>query len=169
MESKHWYAMYVKMHHEKKTAEKLNKMGIINYLPLQEVIKEWSDRKKKIKQVVIPMMIFIKTDEKTRIEVLNLISSINGTLINKATHKPAIIRDEEMDRFMFMLDYSESAVQFITEPMIPGEKVEVIKGPLRGLSGEFVESNGKAHVSVRVNMLGCAIVDIPQAYLKKLG
>lgn len=66
-----------------------------------------------------------------------------------------------------MLDYSDSTVKFISEPMVPGEKVEVIKGPLSGLSGEYIEENGKTHVSVRINILGCAIVDIPQCFLKK--
>lgn len=168
MENNHWYAMYVKMHHEKKTAEKLYNMGIRNFLPLQERVKQWSDRKKKVKEVIIPMMIFINTDEKTRIEILKTIPSINGTMIDRATHKPAVIRDDEMERFMFMLDYSESAVSFTTETLKPGEKVEVIKGPLNGLKGELVEIDGKCQVSVRLNMLGCAIVEMPVGYLKKI-
>ena len=60
----HWYAFYVRMHHEKKTAEKLEMLGVTHFLPIQEVVRQWSDRKKKIKQVIIPMLIFIRTDEK---------------------------------------------------------------------------------------------------------
>lgn len=168
MENEHWYAMYVKMRHEKKTAEKLSNMGICNYLPLQETIRQWSDRKKKIQVVIIPMIIFVKSNEKTRIEILKNIPSINGTMIDKATHKPAIIRDEEMERFMFMLDYSEEAVKFTNEPLKPGEKVEVIKGPLCGLEGELIEIDGKSQVSVRLNMLGCAMVEMPYRHLKKI-
>lgn len=168
MENEHWYAMYVKMHHEKKTAEKLSNMGITNYLPLQETIRQWSDRKKKIQVVIIPMIIFVKSNEKTRIEILKNVHSINGTMIDKATHKPAIIRDEEMERFMFMLDYSDEAVQFTNEQLKQGEKVEVIKGPLCGLKGELIEIDGKSQVSVRLNMLGCAMVEMPVGYLKKI-
>lgn len=167
MENENWYAMYVKMHHEKKTAEKLNNMGIRNFLPLQETVKQWSDRKKKVKEVLIPMIIFIKCDEKNRIEVLKSLPSVSGTMIDKATHKPAIIRDEEMERFMFMLDYSENTVHFTTEQLEPGEKVEVIKGPLCGLNGELIDIDGKSQVSVRLNMLGCALVEMPAGYLKK--
>ena len=114
------------------------------------------------------MMIFINTDEKTRIEILKLIPSINGTLIDRATNKPAVIRDDEMERFMFMLDYSENTVSFTTEQLKPGEKVEVIKGPLNGLKGELMESEGKCQVSVRLNMLGCAVVEMPVGFLKKI-
>lgn len=159
--------MYVKMHHEKKTAEKLSKMGITNFLPVQEVVKQWSDRKKKVKQILIPMIIFVYIDDKTRIEILNLIPSVIGTLIDKATNRPAVIRNEEMERFIFMLDYSENSIKFITEPLEPGEIVEVIKGPLAGLQGEFIEEEGKSNVYVRIDMLGCAIVEIPISYLRK--
>ena len=168
MENEHWYAMYVKMHHEKKTAEKLYKMGVKHYLPLQETVKQWSDRKKKVKEIVIPMIIFIKSDDKTRIEVLKSIPSVNGTMIDKATHKPAIIRNEEMERFMFMLDYSENTVRFCCEPLKPGEKVEVIKGPLKGLKGELIDIDGKSQVSIRLEMLGCAMVEMPVGFLKKI-
>lgn len=47
MEEIHWYALYVRMHHEKKTAEKFRALGIEHFLPVQEVIRQWSDRKKK--------------------------------------------------------------------------------------------------------------------------
>ena len=40
--------MYVRMHHEKKVAEKLGQMGVEHYLPVQEVVRQWSDRRKKL-------------------------------------------------------------------------------------------------------------------------
>lgn len=64
----HWYAFYVRMHHEKKTAEKLEMLKVVHFLPIQEVIRQWSDRKKKIKQVVIPMLIL---SVRTKKDVLN--------------------------------------------------------------------------------------------------
>ena len=73
-----------------------------------------------------------------------------------------------MERFMFMLDYSEDTVRFISEPLKPGEKVEVVKGPLAGLKGELIDTDGKCQMSVRLNMLGCAMVDMPAGYLKKI-
>lgn len=50
---------YVRLHHEKKTAERLTAMNIENFLPVQEEIRQWTYRKKKIERVVIPMMIFV--------------------------------------------------------------------------------------------------------------
>ena len=167
IEKEHWFALYVRMHHEKKTAEKLAQLGETYYLPVQEVVRQWSDRKKKLTVVVIPMMIFVRCTDRRRIELLNLLPSATGTLMDRATRKPAIIRDDEMKTFMFMLDYSEDTVSFMESNFVPGECVEVVKGPLKGLVGELVEVDGKSQVVVRIDCLGCASIEMPIGYLKK--
>lgn len=165
---RHWYAFYARMHHEKKTAEKLEMLKVVHFLPIQEVIRQWSDRKKKIKQVVIPMLIFICTDEKGRIELLQNLPSLTGCLIDPATRRPVIIRNEEMEKFKFMLDFSDETIRFQSEPLAPGEKVEVIKGSLKGLQGELVELEDHSQVMIRIEHLGYATVEIPVGYVKKL-
>lgn len=59
---KQWLAVYVRLYHEKKTSARLNTMGIENFLPIQEEIHQWSDRRKKISRVLIPMIVFVHVD-----------------------------------------------------------------------------------------------------------
>lgn len=99
--------------------------------------------------------------------LLKEIPALTGSLIDRTTRRPAIIRDEDMERFMFMLDYSEEAVRFISEPLLVGEQVQVIKGPLRGLKGELIEMDGKSQVVVRIEQLGCASVELPVGFVEK--
>lgn len=167
MEGAHWYVLYVRMHHEKKTAEKLKEAGVTYYLPVQEVIRQWSDRRKKLQVVVIPMMIFVRTNDAERVRLLKEIPALTGSLIDRTTHRPAIIRDEDMKRFMFMLDYSEEAVRFINGPLQVGERIRVIKGSLTGLEGELIEMDGKSQVVVRIEQLGCASVELPVGFVEK--
>lgn len=168
MEEIHWYALYVRMHHEKKVAEQFKTLGIEHFLPVQEVIRQWSDRRKKVIVVVIPMLIFVHVTDKQRIELLKQVPSLTGTLMDRCTRRPAIIRQEEMERFMFMLDYSEESIHFSSEPMKPGEDVIVIKGPLKGLVGELVTLNGKTQITVRLEQLGYATVEMPIGFVEKL-
>ena len=79
-------------------------------------------------------------------------------------HQP----DEQMERFKFMLDYSDEAVEMCTAPLAPGELIRVVKGPLKGLEGELVEMDGKAKVVVRLDLLGCAGVDMPVGFVEKI-
>lgn len=44
---KRWIAVLVQMNCEKKTATQLGKAGYETYIPIQQEIHQWSDRKKK--------------------------------------------------------------------------------------------------------------------------
>lgn len=162
---KRWYVAFVKMHHEKKVAGYLAKMGIECFVPIQQQIHQWSDRKKRVDCVLLPMMVFIHADPKERMEALTL-SSICRYMVLRGENTPAIIPDEQMDRFRFMLDYSEETVSINSYPLVRGEQVRVIKGPLTGLTGELVTMDGKSKIAVRLNILGCACVDMPAGYVE---
>lgn len=164
---KKWLVAYVRLYHEKKTAERLTAMHIENFLPIQEEIRQWTYRKKKVERVVVPMMIFVHVDVAERSQVLTL-SAVSRYMVLRGEHVPAVIPDEQMERFKFMLDYSEEAVEMCAAPLEPGELVRVIKGPLTGLEGELVEMDGKAKVVVRLDMLGCAGVDMPVGFVEKV-
>ena len=47
--------------------------------------------------------------------------------------------------------------------------VRIIKGPLTGLVGELVALDGKSKIAVRLDMLGCACVDMPIGYVEQIG
>ncbi len=131
--SKRWYVALVRMHHEKKVSERLDKMGIENFIPVQQELHQWSDR-----------------------------------LVMRGESSPAVIPDEQMARFRFMLDYSAESVSMNSSPLARGEQVRVIKGPLTGLVGELVNVDGKSKIAVRLNMLGCACVDMPIGYVEPI-
>lgn len=115
---KSWLAAYVRLYHEKKTRDRLTAMGIESFLPVQEEIHQWSDRRKKIERVVIPMMIFVHVDPTERAEVLTL-SSVSRYMVLRGESTPAVIPDEQMERFRFMLDYSEEAIEVCSSPPRP--------------------------------------------------
>lgn len=60
------------------------------------------------------------------------------------------------------------AVEMCAAPLVPGELIRVVKGPLKGLEGELVEVDGKAKVVVRLDLLGCAGVDMPVGFVEKM-
>ena len=69
--SKRWYVALVRMHHEKKVSERLSKMGIDSFVPVQQQIHQWSDRRKMVDTVLLPMMVFVHVNPKERMEVLS--------------------------------------------------------------------------------------------------
>ena len=165
--SKRWLVAVVRIYHEKKTSERLTKMGIENFLPIQQEYHQWSDRRKKVEAVLLPMMVFVHVTPKERMEVLTL-STVSRYMVMRGESTPTVIPDDQMARFRFMLDYSEEAVHMNSTPLARGEEVRVIKGPLAGLVGELVTMDGKSKIAVRLDMLGCACVDMPIGYVESL-
>lgn len=157
---------YVQSCLEKKTAQRLAAMGIECYLPVQSEIRQWSDRRKRVERLVIPMMIFVHVTPQERPLPLSL-QAVSRYMVLRGESTPAVIPDEQMDRFRFMLDYSPEAVEMCSAPLAPGDAVKVIKGPLAGLEGELITVNGKSKVAVRLDMLGCAHVDVPIGFVEK--
>ena len=166
-EERKWYVAYVRLFHERKTAEKLTAMGIESFVPVREEIHQWSQRKKKVMRVLIPQMIFIRGTRKERMEALTL-ASISHYMVLRGEHTPAVIPDRQMEQFMFMVDYSEETIEMFTSPLEPGQQVKVIKGPLSGMEGELMEIDGKSKVVVRLDLLGCAGVDMPVGFVEAM-
>lgn len=161
--SRRWHVAMVRMFHEKKVAECLTKMGIECCVPVQQEVHR-SDRRKMVDVVLLPMMVFVHVNPKERIEVLSF-STVSRYMVMHGDKNPAVIPDEQMARFRFMLNYSGEAVCMNNVPMARGEKVRVIKGPLSGLEGELVMMDGKSKIAVRLNVLGCACVDMSIGYV----
>lgn len=157
---KRWYIVLVRMHHERKVSEYLTKIGIENFVPIQQETHQWSDRRKTVEAIIFPMMVFVYVSPKERAEVLDL-SIVRGYMVFHGESNPVVVPDEQMTRFRFMLDCSEDRVCLSSYPMARGKKVCVIDGPLKGLIGEFVNLDDKTQIVVRLNMLGCACVDMP--------
>ena len=166
-EERKWYVAYVRLFHERKTAEKLAAMGIESFVPVREEIHQWSQRKKKVMRVLIPQMIFIHATPKERLEALTL-ASISHYMVLRGEHTLAVIPDRQMQQFMFMVDYSEESIEMYNSPLQPGQSIKVIKGPLAGMEGELMEIEGKSKVIVRLDLLGCAGVDMPIGFVEAI-
>ena len=91
--SKRWYVALVRMHHEKKVAERLSKMGIDSFVPVQQQIHQWSDRRKMVDTVLLPMMVFVHVNPKERMEVLSF-STVSRYMVMRGESTPAVIPDE---------------------------------------------------------------------------
>lgn len=67
------------------------------------------------------MIVFVHVDALERKKVLELYS-VNRYMVNRGESVPLVIPDEQMERFRFMLDYSDSTISLNDPSLIPGEK-----------------------------------------------
>ena len=154
-----WVAALVQMCMEKKVGERLTKLGVENYVPTQTEIRQWSDRKKKVERVVIPMVVFVHTDEKTE-RSLRMHSFIRKILTYPGQTTAAVIPDDQINRLKFMLRQSDSPVEMMEQRLQVGDKVQIVRGALQGLEGEFFKNVDKSMVAIHIEALGYACVSV---------
>ena len=166
---KAWIALYTRPRSEKKVRAYLDSKGIENYLPVQKQLRQWSDRKKMVEVAVIPMVIFVAEDQYTP-EIIHY-SLIIKPLTSKIGEsvKPAAIPDWQIERLKFMLGQSEYPVAFDPGILRINDKVRVVRGPLKGLTGEIISCDDKfVELAVPIGISGAARLNIEKINLEAL-
>ena len=157
---KYWTAVLVQMCTEQKVSTKLHKLGITNYVPTQTEIHLWSDRKKKIERIVIPMVVFVLVDKEIE-KKLRTYSFIYKFISYPGQKEAAIIPDEQIEKLKFMLNNADSNVEVSDSVYEIGNEVEIVRGPLKGLSGELCYfEKGNPKIGIYLEMLGYACVNV---------
>lgn len=160
---KNWYALYTAPRAEKKVSERFSEAGIEHYLPLQTVMRKWSDRMKEVIVPVVHGYIFVKIHETEFRKVLGIYGAISFV---REFYKPVVIPEFQIERLRFMCDLSDEPVEFVIEELIKGETISITKGPLKGLIGELVELKGKHKVVIRLEKFGCALTTVPMSFIE---
>ena len=166
---KRWIAVLVQVNCEKKTATKLGKAGYETYIPTQQEVHQWSDRKKKVDRLIIPMVVFVRATvieeewlrEQSYIFKLLALPGSNEDKKKFATSIP----DYQIERLKFLLENTESEVTIVSNFKV-GDSVRVTSGPLKGLEGVVSEADEKSSiVGIQIDGLGYACVKIAKNYL----
>ena len=158
--SKFWVAAYTRPKSEKKAALELAKAGIETYVPVQTQMKQWSDRKKKVDVVVIPMVLFANIAPENVLDIKKHPLIIN-LLCFPGKKELARIPEDQINSLKFMLKESDSPVFFVNHTFNLTDTVKVVRGNLLGLIGKVERiAESKTKLFVCLDMLGGAMVEI---------
>jgi transcriptional antiterminator RfaH len=133
----HWYVVYTKPRWEKKVIMQLAKAGIEYYLPIRKVIKQYSDRQKKVDSIVLPSYVFLRIAEEQKTEV-RFVSGIVNYVYWQG--KPAFIKDKDMETFMAFMNI-EGDLQFETVEAKIGDTITLEKEPYAGKQAVVLQKN----------------------------
>ncbi|WP_106832068.1 UpxY family transcription antiterminator [Parabacteroides pacaensis] len=166
---KRWIAVLVQVNCEKKTATKLGKAGYETYIPTQQEVHQWSDRKKKVDRLIMPMVVFVRANVleeewlRGQSYIFKLLA-LPGTVEDKKKFATPI-PDYQIERLKFLLENAEDEVTLVSNLKV-GDIVRVISGPLKGLEGVVSTADEKSSiVGVMIDGLGYACVKIAKNYL----
>ena len=163
-QNKKWIAVYTKPRHEKTVEKELLKKEFEVYLPLLKQRRKWSDRKKWVEFPLFRSYIFVKTEIKNALFVLQTLGVVK---VVKFGGEVAVIQNDSIQAIKLMIEggYSPEA----TDYFVKGDPVEVKNGPLKGLVGEVIRVDNHDRLLVRVDAIQHSVsVQINRAFLKSV-
>ena len=162
---KSWYVIYVRSRHEKNVHSVLLDKGIDASLPMRTVVREWSDRKKKVKLPLFRGYVFVNIDLK--IDNLNVLQTQGVVKFIGIRKEPSRIPNEQI-HWMHMLAAEPTTVR--AEKEIPlGQRVRVMIGPFKGTEGMVKRVGSRSRLVVLIESIMQAVsVDIKPEYIEKI-
>ena len=151
---RYWFAFYTKPRHEFKAAQQLAGAGYEYYLPTVKVMKQWSDRKKKVTKPLMKSYIFARINERERLDALTL-KTISRTVSFHGV--PARIPDWQIENLRTMVESGRNVA--ITHEVKIGQRVKVTAGPMEGIEGVVYQSaNNESMIAIIIDFLRRSVV-----------
>jgi transcription antitermination factor NusG len=141
-----WFALITRWGQWKKIPERLKEFGVGCYIPPS-----------------YNTLVFLHTGKDRALNLVNAGEIKGHFIIDHNTHTLLEVPDDQMEAFIRVTTEHPEAVISPEVPIQKGARVQVIRGSLKGVQGEVVESpSGTAYLVVRILSLLSAKVSIPR-------
>ena len=164
-DSPKWLVCYTAPRAEKKANLRLEKWGIETYLPLQKVLKQWSDRKKWVYEPLFRSYLFVHI---TKSQYLTVLQTPGIVRIIQYMGKPAEVSQQQIDDVKRLLA-NELPLEVTTEDFSKGDLVRITGGPLTGLEGILRDIQGEKKLIVSLKGIDQSVVaTLPPHYVERI-
>jgi transcription antitermination factor NusG len=159
-----WYAIYTKPRNEKKVDGLLAEKRIERFLPLVKRRQQWKDRKKWVEMPLFSSYLFANFEYKYRYDVLQTDGVVKIVNFNGV---PAVVPDWQIASLRRMLEFPQTLQ--LESYLSPGEMVEVIEGPMRGMRGTVTRLKNANRLVLTIDgIMQSVSVEVDESVLKKV-
>ena len=148
-----WYVLCTKPRHEMRTAHALKQLGFEVYCPIKTEVRQWSDRKKKVRSPLFSKYLFVRTDEQNRNRVFQAAGVLNFLFWLK---KPAIVPEQEINALRCYLEDDAIDTNDI-RCFKSGDTVALKQGFFKGQKAEIKKINNQ-RVELILPVLGYRLI-----------
>jgi transcription antitermination factor NusG len=147
-----WFALWTRSRHESSVCRELEARGLDVFLPTVPRWSLWKDRRKQIHWPLFPGYCFARFDPSAWLSVVNC----NGVAgIVSFGGEPARVPDDQIEGIRQLVT---NELQYDACPLVhEGTIVEVVRGPLKGLSGRLVRRGPHAHFVLSVESVNQSV------------
>lgn len=172
----HWYIAEVKYNHERLCRQQVEALGYEAYVASRHEMHYYEcSHKREVEHIVIPRRVFIRIDDSQRVPLMRQCSLIYHFMTDRAkTSSPfggrnyAQVPDQQMRDLQYMLYNASNPVSFVDQPLRLGDHIQVMRGPLKGLQGQYLRDATGTYIVITIDQLGCAMTTISTDDIRRL-
>lgn len=148
---KKWFILYTKPNKEIQVAEHLKELSFVSFCPTITIVKQYSDRKKKILKPLLPSYLFVFVEEEKRNDVFSVFGIVRYMFW---LGKPATVRENEIELMKQHLNglYQSVSLTKFTR----GQLYKISEGVFSGRIGKVVETQ-KNKIKLELQSLGMIV------------
>ncbi len=165
-ERTNWYVAKTRHGREILVRDRLSILGVENFVPTRR--RKAYRGNKTVEEPVINSIVFLKASREEALDLIHYRGVQADYLFDCATHQMMTVPQKQMEDFQRVFDLSLESGGLVDRPLQVGERVRVIRGPLKGVEGRVIELQGRTYVVV--SLLNCifARARVPRAWLEKI-
>ena len=154
---KKWFVVYTRPKQELKVASQLSAMGITNYCPTITLVKQYSDRKKKVIKPLLSSYVMVQLEENQRKKVFACSGIVRYLFF---IGKPAVVPASQINLMQDSLNGVFNDIKVTT--LTVWDSHTITEGPFSGISGKVVQTDN-IKVKLELTSLGMLITLKKQA------
>ncbi len=160
----HWFALYVRVRHERKVEMQLTNKGFETFLPSYISRRKWSDRFKDVDLPLFPGYVFCRMAMRDRAAVL----SAHGVVRIVGFGAQYIPVDDS--EILALRTAIAAGLPCEPVPYVSvGERVRIVAGPLAGVEGIMLEFRNRHRLVLSITLLQRSVsVEVDRSQLECL-
>jgi len=162
-----WYAIHSRSRHEEVVCKGLKKKLIEAFLPKMQVMSRRKDRRKIILVPILPGYVFVHSDLNPD-QYWDILKTYGVVRIIGIQGKPVPVKDEEIVS-LEKLHGTDRTVRNQAY-MKKGDRIMIMEGPLKGLTGFYLRHKGKVdRVVISIELLQRSLaVEVEDLIVEKI-
>ncbi len=164
----HWFALLTRSNFEQVVFDQIVQKKMNVFLPKTKRLSRRRDRKQMIEVPLFPGYLFVKSSFDPACQLLIL--KTQGVVRFLGNQQgPVPVPDTQIDSLKILISAGKELITGACSRLSRGDLVMVLKGPLAGTRGEFVQYRGRGRVIVKLPVLGqYAGVEIDEDQVEKI-
>ena len=164
-----WFAARAGNCQEIKAKEKLQRFNVEHFVPTAVTLVERRGRKVRVEKSLIGNLVFIRATKEEACALVNYRGLPLHFIPDRCGGGSMLtVPDKQMEDFKRVFDRSVSEGSDPTLFFSAGDRIRVMKGELKGVEGQVIETEEGLYVAVSLPGLLQARARIPASFLQKI-